>query len=248
MTTPVNLFADDPSTPPQPDPNVNYLETLVGDGKKFKSVEDLAKGKAEADAFIERLTREQEQLRQELSTKLTMEQYIDKMAAPSPNTQTPNEPNGNQGENFQGLKPEDVERIIDQRVSAREAERIQTENLRTVKETLTQSLGPDFPNKLKSISQAIGMSEEDMTDMAKLRPKAFLALVQAQAPQQQTQQGLFTPPGSQQPQGFKPSSSDRTHSYYENLRKTNPTEYWTPRVQNQMHQEALRLGEKFFDS
>jgi len=31
------------------------LEELVGEGKKFKTVEDLAKGKLEADSFIAQL-------------------------------------------------------------------------------------------------------------------------------------------------------------------------------------------------
>lgn len=247
----MNLFADDQnSNQPPVDPQKNYLEDLVGDGKKFKSPEELARGKYEADQFINQLQSELAGLRQDLNTKLTLEQYIDKMAAPAQTAQTPNEPNGNTGENIQGLKPEDVERLIDQRVSARETERIQNENLRTVRDTLSSTLGSDFPNKLKSIGEQIGMSPEDMNDMAKLRPKALLALVQAnQGTQTQTQQapqGLFTPPAGQQ-SGFKPVNPERTMSYYENLRKTDLKTYWLPSTQNQLHADALRLGERFFD-
>lgn len=250
MTTQdLDLFANDPGNTPQADPTKNYLEELVGEGKKFKTAEELARGKAEADAFIERLTKEQEALRNELNTKLTLEQYIDKMAGTGQSiTPPPNEPNGNQGENIQGLKPEDVERIIDQRVSQREAERIQNENLRTVKETLSQQLGPDFSTKLKSIGQNIGMSEEDMTNMARTRPKALLALV-SQVPQTQSQSPstLFTAPTGTS--GFRNENQpvDRTQKYYNNLKKSNPSEYWSPSVQNQLHKDALRLGEKFFD-
>lgn len=244
-----NLFADDQGNQPQTDPQKNYLEELVGDGKKFKTPEELARGKAEADAFIEQLKAEQAALRNELNTKLSMEQYIDKMAGTgTSNTQTPNEPNGNQGENLQGLKPEDVERLIDQRVSAREAERIQAENLRTVKDTLSQQLGSDFTIKLKQIGQAVGMSEDDMTDMAKSRPKALIALVQAQAGSQQTQkQDLFSPPsGVNLPRGNTPV--DRTQAYYDQLKARDPKEYWSPATQNQLHKDAIRLGERFFDT
>lgn len=246
-----NLFAEDlGNIDPPADPTKNYLEELVGDGKKFKTAEELARGKAEADAFIERLKKEQEALRNELNTKLTLEQYIDKMAATgTTNTQTPNEPNGNQGEHLQGLKPEDVERLIDQRVSQRETERIQNENLRTVKDTLSQQLGPDFTTKLKSIGQNIGMTEEDMTNMARTRPKALLALVGAQnsQPQSQRQNTLFTAPTGNQ--GFRSEGQpvDRTQKYYDNLKKSNPSEYWSPSIQNQLHKDAIRLGDKFFD-
>ena len=250
MTTQNNLFADDQGTPPQADPAKNYLEELVGDGKKFKTAEELARGKAEADAFIERLKQEQEALRNELNTKLTLEQYIDKMSGTGiTNTPPPNEPNGNQGENLQGLKPEDVERLIDQRVSAREAERIQNENLRTVKETLSQQLGPDFSTKLKSIGQNIGMSEQDMTDMARTRPKALLALVGASAPQSQAPAAspLFTPPTGVSSFRSEGQPVDRTQKYYDNLKKNSPSDYWSPATQNQLHKDAIRLGEKFFD-
>ena len=44
----------------------NVLETLVGDGKKFKTPEDLAKGKVEADAFIETLKNQIGLMKQEM--------------------------------------------------------------------------------------------------------------------------------------------------------------------------------------
>lgn len=246
--TNTNLFADDPGHPPEVDLSKNYLEELVGDGKKFKSPEELARGKYEADQFISRLQNELAGLRTELSTKQTLEQYIDKMSnSGTNNIPPPNEPNGNQGEPS-SLKPEDIERLIAERLEKRDQERTQTQNLQYVKEQLSQSIGPDFSTKLKSIGQAIGMTEDDMTDMARNRPKALLALVTAQASssaQPQTQ-GLFTPPtGTNLPSGTTPV--DRTQRYYEDLRKKSPTEYWSPSVQNQLHKDAIRLGEKFFD-
>lgn len=45
---------------------VNPLDALVGESKKFKTVEDLAKGKQEADAFIETLKQEKAQVMEEL--------------------------------------------------------------------------------------------------------------------------------------------------------------------------------------
>ena len=34
------------------DPNKNYLTELVGDGKKFKTQEELARGKYESDLYL----------------------------------------------------------------------------------------------------------------------------------------------------------------------------------------------------
>jgi len=241
-----DLFASDPGNEPNDDKN--YLEELVGEGKKFRSVEDLAKGKAQSDRFIAQLQAEQEQLRQELNTRLTMEQALDQLRQ-SPGGNHEESPGGNQpsgsSENSPSLKPEDVERLIDQRVAAREAERVQQENLRTVKEALSASLGPEFPNKLKEIGDTLGMTADEMTAFAKSKPKAFLALI-GQQPKTQ-QQSLFTPPSSSTQTAFKPVNTERTKSYYDNMKKADPKTYWTPKVQNQMHQDAIRLQERFFE-
>ncbi len=236
------------NTPSVEQPPEKFFETLVGEGKKFSDPEQLARGKWESDKFIEKLQEELSGMRQELNTKLTLEQYIDRMAdsqnrnSPPP----PNEPNSNGGnEDLQGLKPEDVNRLIEQRISERETERIQAENLRTVKDTLTQSLGPEFATKLKSIAQDLGMTEEDMTNMAKTKPKALIALVGVQGTKNPSQE-LFTPPSGQRTQ-INQSTPDRTFKYYENIRKTDPKTYWTPSVQNQMMKDASRLMEKFYD-
>lgn len=40
----------------------------------------------------------------------------------------------------------------------------------------------------------------------------------------------------------------RTMSYYQNLKKENPTLYLDPVMNTQMHKDALVLGEAFFDA
>ena len=58
MTDELNVDNGAP-TPPVADP----LQELVGEGKKFKSIEDLAKSKVEADRFIDKLKSENDALR-----------------------------------------------------------------------------------------------------------------------------------------------------------------------------------------
>lgn len=242
-------------TPPAADPNKNWLEELVGEGKKFKDPNELARGKAEADAFIERLKREQEELRTELNTRLTLEQYLDKMGSNANQNQNgrsdppPNEPNGD-GSNTTALKPEDIERLIETKVSEREKQRIQSQNRAEVKQKLTEAFGNDYISKLKEVGGALGLSAERLDEMAAESPKAFLKLVGADtAPQNQQRKpdSLFVPPTGQTTQ-TRTVSGDRTKSYYDTLKKNDPKNYWSAAVQNQMHKDALRLGENFFDS
>src|SRR5688500_15910791 len=58
------------------DQDKDYFSELVGEDKKFKTPADLARAKAESDAFIERLKQENSGLRNELKTRTTMEDFM----------------------------------------------------------------------------------------------------------------------------------------------------------------------------
>jgi hypothetical protein len=62
------------------DETKNYLEELVGDGKKFRDYESLAKGKAYADAMIEHMKAEQAAMRndyQSLNSKYNAREKLE---------------------------------------------------------------------------------------------------------------------------------------------------------------------------
>jgi len=232
------------------------FEALVGEGKKFKTPEDLAKAKAESDRFIQQLQGELSGLRQELSTRQTLEQLMDKVntqRAPDSTSQSHNQ-NSQDGEGTTAVKSlteEDIGRLVEQRLTQAEQARIHQSNLNQVKQALSESLGPDYVTHLKAKAQELGVTEEYLSGLAKEAPKALLKLVGAGETQKATAPGLFTPPASHalpnaNKQGFAPTGQ-RKQSWYENLRKSNPTEYWSPATQNRMHQEAISLGESFFD-
>lgn len=235
----------------------DYLSELVGEGKPFKDTQALARSKVEANAFIDRLKKEAADLRQELNTRLTMEQYLDKMGTLNQRNQEPdagfNEPNDpNFGENKPAFKQEDIEKIVDQKVSEREWQRIQAQNIAEVKNELNKAFGNSVPDKLREASKELGMTEQEMNELAAAKPKAFLKLVgaleqRAQSPQ--SQDSLFTPPRSVVNTGVKDlgPTAHRDSKYYRELKQKDPKEYWTPRIQNQMHKDALSIGEAFFN-
>ena len=241
---------------------VNYVELLVGEGKKFKPLDDkdqllnvLAKSKVKADEFIANLTREQEELRKELNTRLTLEQYLDRISDGSnkgENRPNPNEQNGFDEEDLpkQSLKAEDIEALIEKKVSERERQRIQAQNIAEVTNTLKQAFGNDYISKLKEASDTLGMTQEDFDQMAATRPKAFLKLIGADTPanRQVQQNTLFTPPSNQRSTGSFAPSGERTKTFYDQLKTKDPKGYWSPKVQNQMMNDAIKLGEKFFDT
>lgn len=229
------------------DPNKNYLEELVGEGKKFKSVEDLARAKAEADAFIERLKTETNGLRDELKTRTTLDEVLDRLNKSQDTNSNASNQNNQNGENGSGtaLKPEDLARMIDERVSQREQARRAQENLAEVAQKLTEAYGSNFATKLKQEADALGLSQDYVNNLAATAPKALFRLLGVDS--KPPQNNLFTPPTNQvRSPGSSQTSGDRTKAYYDDLKKRDPAQYWNPSTQNQMHKDALRLGESFF--
>lgn len=252
-----DLFTQTNTNNPPTDTNKNYFEELVGEGKKFKSQEDLARAKVESDRFIEQLKGELGGIRQELNTRLTIEQMMDKIS--TPRSETPNsesgshQPSGNGEGGAKQITEEDIARLVEQRLSQADKLRTQEANLNFVRSSLEEKYGPQFATHLKEAASTLGVGEEFLNNLAKEQPKAFLKLIENETPKQPTASntnGLFTPPQGRQMapvKGFTPTG-DRKMSYYNDLKAKDPSTYWSPSVQNQLHQDALRLGETFFDT
>lgn len=226
------------------DPDKNYLEDLVGENKKFKSVEDLARGKHESDQFISRLQAELEGLRTELKTRTTVEELINKRP-----TEPSTPPAANQGQ--EGEKPasaltaDQIEELLSRKLTEHESARTAAQNLQLAKAKLQEAFGAAYVAKLDEASQALGMTRDELNKLAATRPQAFLRLVGADA-QRPSEPDLFVPPTSGTQAPTKGASTERNKAFYDRIRQANPSEYWSPKVQNQMHNDALRLGERFF--
>jgi hypothetical protein len=230
------------------DPNKNYHAELVGEGKKYADDAALARSRVEADAFIERLKTENNGLRNELKTRSTLEEVLDKMNNPPSNSNASSSNNQQSESGETALKPEDIARLVDERVVQREQDRRATENLNSVKQLLAQAYGSDYAQKLHDEASSLGLSKEYVNNLAATAPKALFRLLGIdENTTQKTNNDLFTPPTSQV-RNFPSSgnSSEKTMKHYEALRKSNPSQYWSPATQNQMHKDAQRLGERFF--
>lgn len=228
------------------DDNKDYFEELVGEGKRYRDPKELAKSKAHADAHIEQLQAELAGLRQELKTRTAVEDFLKRGAQPVvPSTpQTDEEEEGNTA-TPQGIKPEDIEKLLETKLQEREKKLAEDRNFALVKDTLKQKFGPQFGQKLQEVVNKFGVTQEYVNHLAKTQPKLLLGMIGEPA---QNQQGnLFAPPDNAintAAFGNQPSNG-KDWNYYEKMRKENPNEYWTPRVQNEMFQQAKLLGDRF---
>jgi hypothetical protein len=223
-------------------------DDLVGEGKKFKTVDDLAFGKYQADTFIEQLKRENQELRSEIASRKRLEDLAELFTTRKPDSTVDNQTDEKPGEqNKPAFDPEEISKLVEDTVSRREAARRQEANLKEVKQTLMDHFGPEYPKHLTAQADALGMDPKELSQLAAVNPKALYRLVgldNTKAPNPAAD--LFAPPKSQMAVPPRQNTGERTKSYYDKMRREDPKEYMSSRIQTQMHNDAIRLGERFF--
>lgn len=225
------------------DANKDYLAELVGEGKKFKSVEDLAKGKAESDRFIVTLTRELEEARTEIQKRTGLEEL---KTAILNREQTNGNPNGGQP-TVEQEKPvvdaNSIEELVLKKLDERDATKSRASNEALVTETLTNIWGDNAQNELRRVSNDVGMSISELKELGQRNPKALFKLIGV-GNQPQTPNGGTVPRSSIHVETT--NGSERNYSYYQKLKTSDPKTYFDKRTQIQMNKDALRLKDRFY--
>ena len=248
------------STPNTSDNSTNTQETggvfeqLVGPGKKFQTQEDLAKGKLNSDEFVVKLTDETRQLResmrqllQENETLRTKASILDRINPQS--SGTPNDP-ASQGSSNQaaapaaaGISTDDVEKLIERAEQKKAAKK----NIQEADAALTKALGADAPAFVKQKAAELGMSVEELYQIATKSPSGFLNMVGVN-PNNRTAAGSMYVSTNGVAGQVQTNSPIRNKSYYDKLQKEQGTHkfYMNKNLQIQMHKDMQTLGDSFF--
>jgi hypothetical protein len=245
-----DIFAED--NVPVIDPTKNYLEEFVGEGKKFKDAAALARAKAESDTFIERIKRENEEMRRELQKATTAEEILKKIQEASSVRTTEQYQSSNQSDDGTSSSPkplsqEELDKIIEQKIRTREAESQADRNYRQVVEAMSKAWGEhNLSNELERKARELGYTKEQLKQIAVTSPNAFLKLVdisgntQTNTPQRVAQSSVNTMSNSGGPV--------RNWAYYQAKRKEMGTGkyYADVALQNELAKQRMQLGDDFY--
>lgn len=231
----------------QVDPEKNYLEELVGEDRKFKTPEDLARSKHEADLFIEQLKRETREMREELQKRLSLEEFADQFSRKTQQNQnadsSSNESETREDQITQEQRtPQDIEAFLEQKLTEREKSQKAQSNLNSVFEEMEKRYGSAANKAINERAKELGVNVQFLKGIAESSPKAFLDLF----PQRQ-QSDDFSPPPSAVNRPASSGNGAKKFKDYEKMRKENPREYYTPRVQMEIFEQAKRQGESFYN-
>lgn len=239
-----NDLFDANNNSPVIDPNKDYSADLVGEGKKFKDMAALARGKVESDHFIESLKREASELRQELQQRAQLAEMIERLGK-TPERQEYAPPQDKPADTV--TKEVNLDELFEQKFRERETIAKRTENVRKAQTALQESLGADYVNILTSKAQELGVTKEWLNNLAAESPAAVLKLVGAENKSPRGSD-LFTPPPSSHHTGFKPSTSVRDKAFYDKMKREDSVKYWAKETQVQMHKDAMDHPERFWST
>jgi len=243
-----DLFTESVNDQPQIDESKNYLEDLVGDGKKFKTAEDLAKGKFLADSYVKILERKLDEMRtdylkvsEENKARAKLEELIDQMNNKTQQLTSSETPPAKE---VQTPSLDQIESLVSNKISQVETQRKERENFNLVTNKLKEVYGNDYQLYLNKQTEDLGLSKEFVNDMARKHPSAFIKTFGLDATK--STENFQTPPRNNM--GFTPKLPEkRTWSYYQKMKQTNPNLYYDPKISVQMQQDAIALGEDFAD-
>lgn len=214
---------------------------------KDKPREELEAAKAESDLYIETmktrfddLSKDYMALREQSNTGAQLKELLDRLDNQKPADVNP-DTNGNQLQ--PGMKPEDIERLVNDRLTAHQQAQRQNENLSSMQHKLREAFGSDYQSAYKQRLDSLGIDPAFADDLAKNHPAVFIKTMGLDQQQQQTSPSL--PRSSSRPTTFSPSAQKRDWNFYQNMKKNDPRMYLDPKIAVQMHNDMMELGSDF---
>lgn len=223
---------------------VNYLEVVTN---KFKNadgtlnVEGLARGKYEADSFIEQLKKELETERQKAKEGLSYAQLLEEIKRTNAGGEPPSAP----ANVTNPPTADELSKLVKDTLHQTTIEQKELANKATVIEKLNAEWGTNVASELAKKSRELGISVARLEEIGKESPAALFATLGLNAPK--VVPGSATVPTSRV--SFPNNSNgERTKSYYDDLYRKNPAAKYDSKIAAQEHRDAIRLGAAFFDN
>lgn len=222
------------------------FEALVGEGKKFKDPDALAKGKLEADHHIANLEKELSDMRAELQGRLSMEELLDKVQTRTSNDEVtpPNPLNVRTDEQEDGLVSRDLAKEVRALVEAERKKERREANVSSAKAELKKRFGADYNSKLQNIADSLEVSVNMLSDMAATSPAGFIKLIDSVA---KPDKDISIPNTQIDTNRDRKEFTSKNAAYYKELRRSDPKTYWSKHNQVEMNREAVRQGSAFYE-
>lgn len=233
-----DIFGDQPVT----NEDVT-VDVLVGEGKKYSDVNNLAKAYVNAEGFIEELKRELALERaQKDANKLNNTDGLPQQQSLPPQTPAP------QTEPVQPQNTEDLRTLISEVVESQSQAKRFEQNVETTAQRMIEVFGSaaKAQEALAAKARDLGVNVEWLRDAAARSPTAFYATMGIPADTASPQNTSTPAPRSDVRVSPTLNNGEKTYSYFQDLRRTDKSKYYSAETQAEMHRLAREKGDAFY--
>lgn len=213
---------------------------LVGEGKKFKTIQDMARGKLASDEHIQRLEIENKALKEVAEGSGTavldrVSELLAKVNGQSATTQVSNQ-----------SKPESLTEEQVRAILHREQERSKVDgNISKFNEVVTKTFGEKAEETMRSKIASLGISGETFNRIVAENPESAMNLVGLK-PVGNVASGASQGTVNTAALLGNQDTSRKNHAYYQKLRKELGADFFKPEIQSEMISERKRQGSEFY--
>ena len=220
----------------------DQLAQLIGEGKKYSTVQDALNSLPHAQNHIQKLEEENGTLRQKADQSKTIDDVINSIKEQSQNLD----------DKTVTIDENEVARKAAELISAKQEKSIKEANMKSATDKLVEQYG-DMDKAKKALNdkaQELGLSVEYMQEIAQRSPNAFLKYFDVK-PNTGNQNPSSTPDGGVNSQALNMGTTvEGSHKWYVEQMKAKGKDgkAWlmSPEVQKKMIEDATRLGRDEF--
>lgn len=237
-------MSDQSSTFDITNPATTIAGELVGEGKKFKTVDDLARGKLEADTFIDKLKTENAALREALDSDGSPDEVLKRI---NDLLQSKGSENATATKSNQSPSESLTEEKVLELLSKREREEKVKSNINLFNANVNKAFGDKTGEVVATRLGALGMEREVFNDLAARNPNAALrilgikedGLASGSVGSSVNTEAYFGDAG-------KGNDGTQNFAYFQKMRREMGSAYYEPEIQKKVFEARKRLGDAFW--
>lgn len=230
--------------------NTEDFDSIIAKWKD-KPQNELLEAKAKSDLYVRELTSKLDEMREDLlqtrakaNEQAKLEDLLARLET-SVNRDNVADTQANDNAQQPPFDMNEIESLVSKKIQETEANKRATDNFNIVQSKLKEQFGNNYVNVLKEKSSELGLSMEDVNTLARKSPNAFFNTLGLN---QQSFDNYQAPPRSTtKSETFTPAVKKRTWSYWQEMRKTDPSSYYDPKQTLQRIKDAETLGDAFKD-
>lgn len=223
------------------------LEEFVGEGKKYKTVDELVTAFAHSQNHIATLEHENSEARS------AIEQYEEKLKQSNSvlNAQnkqdTPTQPEATNS----ALDEEALRKTVEQVVEQRSTAQIQSDRVKQANDWAYETFGDDAVKKIQEAASSLGVGVDFLKNTASTSVSAFQKLVSENTRGNESVdsvRGSSPSPSNVNTQTVQQGSNEKNFAYYSKMRRENPKQYKQLATQQEMMSQRSKLGKAFYNN